>query len=163
MDPNHIRHHCPLWLDLRPLHSALKESASNSARAWSRRDNRASRRCGMAMYVILSKLSPDAFQDPKEFKKLADTVASRIRKQCPKTGGRVSSRSAASMWSTSWNRKTPTRSRGPRSLSAATVTQAPKRCQQLHGNNFSTTYKTAAGHKGKARFARLFPAHRRQC
>jgi len=37
----------------------------------------------MPVYVILSKLSPDAFQDPKEFKKLADTVASRIRKQCP--------------------------------------------------------------------------------
>ena len=29
----------------------------------------------MATYVILSKLSPDAFQDPKEFKKLADAVA----------------------------------------------------------------------------------------
>jgi hypothetical protein len=31
----------------------------------------ASRRCSMAMYVILSKLSPDAFEDPKDFKKLA--------------------------------------------------------------------------------------------
>jgi uncharacterized protein with GYD domain len=44
----------------------------------------------MAMYVILSKLSPDAFQDPKEFKKLADTVASRIRKQCPNVNWRQS-------------------------------------------------------------------------
>ena len=37
----------------------------------------------MATYVILSKLSPDAFEDPREFKKLADNVASSIRKQCP--------------------------------------------------------------------------------
>ena len=37
----------------------------------------------MAMYVILSRLSPEAFDDPKDFKKLADTVASKIRKQCP--------------------------------------------------------------------------------
>jgi uncharacterized protein with GYD domain len=37
----------------------------------------------MAKYVILSKISPDAFQDPKEFRKIASEVASRIRKQCP--------------------------------------------------------------------------------
>ena len=37
----------------------------------------------MATYVILSKLSPEAFEDPKEFRKLADAVSSRIRKQCP--------------------------------------------------------------------------------
>lgn len=37
----------------------------------------------MATYVILSKISPDAFQDPKEFRKIASEVASRIRKQCP--------------------------------------------------------------------------------
>jgi uncharacterized protein with GYD domain len=36
----------------------------------------------MATYVILSKLSPLAFEDPKEFRKLADTLASRIRKEC---------------------------------------------------------------------------------
>jgi len=44
----------------------------------------------MATYVILSKLSPDAFQDPKEFKKLADAVSSRIRKQCPDVTWRLS-------------------------------------------------------------------------
>ena len=37
----------------------------------------------MPTYVILSKISPDAFQDPKEFRKLAADVSSRIRKQCP--------------------------------------------------------------------------------
>jgi uncharacterized protein with GYD domain len=37
----------------------------------------------MPTYVILSKISPDAFQDPKEFRKLASDVSSRIRKQCP--------------------------------------------------------------------------------
>lgn len=37
----------------------------------------------MPTYLILSKISPDAFQEPKEFKKLASDVSSRIRKQCP--------------------------------------------------------------------------------
>jgi uncharacterized protein with GYD domain len=37
----------------------------------------------MPTYVILSKISPDAFQEPKEFRKLASDVSSRIRKQCP--------------------------------------------------------------------------------
>ncbi len=37
----------------------------------------------MATYVILSKISPDAFQEPKEFRKIASDVASRIHKQCP--------------------------------------------------------------------------------
>ena len=37
----------------------------------------------MGTYVILSKLSPEAFEDPKEFRKLAAAVSSRIRKQCP--------------------------------------------------------------------------------
>jgi len=35
----------------------------------------------MATYVILSRFSPEAFRDPKYFKKLADTVASRIQKE----------------------------------------------------------------------------------
>ena len=37
----------------------------------------------MATYVILSRISPEAFESPKEFKRLADKVASEIRKQCP--------------------------------------------------------------------------------
>jgi uncharacterized protein with GYD domain len=37
----------------------------------------------MATYVILSKLSPEAFRDPKEFPGIAKTVADRIRKECP--------------------------------------------------------------------------------
>ena len=37
----------------------------------------------MATYIILSRFSPDAFQEPKELKKLAATVASKIRKECP--------------------------------------------------------------------------------
>jgi len=36
----------------------------------------------MATYVILSRFSPDAFQNPKDFKKMADEVSSRIRKEC---------------------------------------------------------------------------------
>jgi hypothetical protein len=32
----------------------------------------------MATYVILSRFSPDAFRDPKEFKKLAETVSNKI-------------------------------------------------------------------------------------
>jgi uncharacterized protein with GYD domain len=37
----------------------------------------------MATYVILSRISPLAFDDPKKFAKLAETVASEIKKQCP--------------------------------------------------------------------------------
>ncbi len=36
----------------------------------------------MATYVILSRLSPDAFDDPRQFKKIAKTVAEKIRKEC---------------------------------------------------------------------------------
>ena len=36
----------------------------------------------MATYVILSSLAPDAFDDPKDFKKIAKTVADKIRKEC---------------------------------------------------------------------------------
>jgi len=36
----------------------------------------------MATYVILSRFSPEAFRDPKDFKKLAAAVARQIRKQC---------------------------------------------------------------------------------
>jgi uncharacterized protein with GYD domain len=36
----------------------------------------------MATYVILSQLSPDAFADPRDFKKIAKTVADKIRKEC---------------------------------------------------------------------------------
>jgi uncharacterized protein with GYD domain len=34
-------------------------------------------------YVILSRFSPDAFREPREFKKLADTVSKKIRRECP--------------------------------------------------------------------------------
>jgi len=37
----------------------------------------------MAMYVILSRFSPEAFRDPKEFRKLAEDVSSKIKSQCP--------------------------------------------------------------------------------
>ena len=37
----------------------------------------------MATYAMLSRLSPEAFRDPKDFKKLADDVSARIKKECP--------------------------------------------------------------------------------
>ena len=37
----------------------------------------------MATYVILSRFSPEAFNDPKDLKKLARTVSAEIKKQCP--------------------------------------------------------------------------------
>ena len=37
----------------------------------------------MATYTMLSRLSPEAFRDPKDFKKLADDVSARIKKECP--------------------------------------------------------------------------------
>ncbi|MFA9453901.1 MAG: GYD domain-containing protein [Candidatus Aminicenantaceae bacterium] len=37
----------------------------------------------MATYIILSRVSPEAFSDPYEFKKIAETVASKISRECP--------------------------------------------------------------------------------
>jgi uncharacterized protein with GYD domain len=37
----------------------------------------------MATYVILSRFSPEAFKDPKDFKQLAATVAEKIKSECP--------------------------------------------------------------------------------
>jgi len=37
----------------------------------------------VATYVILSRFSPDAFRDPKDFRKLADAVSGKIKKECP--------------------------------------------------------------------------------
>ena len=37
----------------------------------------------MATYIILSRFPPEAFADPKDFKKLAAKVAEKIRTQCP--------------------------------------------------------------------------------
>jgi uncharacterized protein with GYD domain len=36
----------------------------------------------MATYLILSRFSPEAFEEPKEFRKLADAVSSKIRQEC---------------------------------------------------------------------------------
>ena len=36
----------------------------------------------MATYVILSKLSPEGFRDPSEFRRLAETVSQRIKTEC---------------------------------------------------------------------------------
>jgi hypothetical protein len=37
----------------------------------------------MATYVILSRISPEAVKDPKNFKDLAKTVSETIKQQCP--------------------------------------------------------------------------------
>ena len=37
----------------------------------------------MAKYVILTRLSAKAFDDPKELKNLAETVSARIKSDCP--------------------------------------------------------------------------------
>jgi uncharacterized protein with GYD domain len=42
-----------------------------------------SRRCDVATYIILSRFSPDAFNDPKDFKKLAVAVSEKLKAQCP--------------------------------------------------------------------------------
>lgn len=36
----------------------------------------------MATYVILSRFSPEAFKDPKEFKKIAEAVSAKIKSEC---------------------------------------------------------------------------------
>ena len=37
----------------------------------------------MSTYIILSKISPDALRKPDDFRKMADTVKSKIREECP--------------------------------------------------------------------------------
>src|SRR2546422_7189755 len=37
----------------------------------------------MATYVILSRIAPQAFEDPKDFKDMAKTVSDKIKRQCP--------------------------------------------------------------------------------
>ena len=37
----------------------------------------------MTTYIILSRFSPEAFEDPKHFRKLADAVTAKVRQQCP--------------------------------------------------------------------------------
>jgi uncharacterized protein with GYD domain len=37
----------------------------------------------MATCVILSRFSPEAFREPQDFKKLADAVSSKIKRECP--------------------------------------------------------------------------------
>ncbi len=37
----------------------------------------------MATYIILSRVSPTAFNDPKDFTKLAKSVSGQIKKECP--------------------------------------------------------------------------------
>jgi uncharacterized protein with GYD domain len=37
----------------------------------------------MGTYIILSRISPEAFSDPFEFKKIAERVASKIKNECP--------------------------------------------------------------------------------
>jgi uncharacterized protein with GYD domain len=36
----------------------------------------------MVTYVVLSRFSPEAFKDPKDFKKLAAAVSKRIKSEC---------------------------------------------------------------------------------
>ena len=38
----------------------------------------------MATYIILSRVSPEAFRDPREFRKMADAVSKRIKEECPR-------------------------------------------------------------------------------
>ncbi len=37
----------------------------------------------MAWYIILSRMSPDAMGDPRDFRKLADKVKQEIKSRCP--------------------------------------------------------------------------------
>ena len=37
----------------------------------------------MAIYVILSRVSPQVLQDPKDFKQLATRVSAKVKAECP--------------------------------------------------------------------------------
>lgn len=44
----------------------------------------------MATYVILSRFSPEAFGDPKDFKKMAEKVSAKIKSECPEVAWKQS-------------------------------------------------------------------------
>ncbi len=44
----------------------------------------------MATYIILSRLSPRAIENPSDFKKIARTVSSEIKRNCPKVKWKLS-------------------------------------------------------------------------
>jgi len=44
----------------------------------------------VATYIILSRISPGAFTDPKEFKQLAAVVSEKIKRECPGVVWKVS-------------------------------------------------------------------------
>jgi uncharacterized protein with GYD domain len=44
----------------------------------------------MATYIIMSRFSPEAFTDPKDFKDLAAAVTLRIKEDCPGVRWRAS-------------------------------------------------------------------------
>ena len=37
----------------------------------------------MATYIILSRVTPGAFRDPRDFKKVVETVVARVENDCP--------------------------------------------------------------------------------
>ncbi len=37
----------------------------------------------MTTYVILSRVSPQALEDPKDFKQLAERVSAKVKAECP--------------------------------------------------------------------------------
>jgi uncharacterized protein with GYD domain len=37
----------------------------------------------MATYIILSRFSPEAFKNPKEFRQLAKSVSEQLKSECP--------------------------------------------------------------------------------
>ena len=37
----------------------------------------------MATFIILSRISPEAFANPKDFKQIANTVSAKIKRECP--------------------------------------------------------------------------------
>ena len=37
----------------------------------------------MALYIILSQISEEAFRDPDEFRRIANTVAEKVKQECP--------------------------------------------------------------------------------
>lgn len=37
----------------------------------------------MTTYIILSRVSPQALEDPQEFKQLAEKVSSKVKAECP--------------------------------------------------------------------------------
>ena len=116
-----------------------------------------SRRFPMTTYIILSRFSPQAFNDSRDFKALAEQASTKIREQCPAWCGRAAlPRWGVLMLWTSSKRKIPSNWRGRPCSSVLTGIRPRRRCLPRRGRSswlrfevpWSDAHATRAGQRG---------------